>query len=218
MTEARHPMTSSERPDELGASAKRILDVAERQCAERGLEAVSMRDIASEAQVSLSVIYHHFGSKGNLLKSILHRRMAELNSLRGALFTELAEQAQPDLEKLLYAIIAPVALLRGRGKAGEITVQFLARVLLSTLPEIKEEVDSSVGSLTPLVDIAQRAVPHLDRREVCWRLHFTFGLEHMTHWDYERLEIMSEGLCDGHAVEESIRRAIDFAKAAFLAP
>lgn len=199
-------------------TALRILDVAERLCADHGLEAVSTRDIAGEAAVSLSVIYHHFGSKAGLLKAVLRRRMAELGELRGPLFAELAEAPTPDLDKLLYAIIAPLALLRGKGKRGETTVAFLSRALLSTLPEIVEEVESSVGQLRQLVDITQRAVPHLSRAEVCWRLHFTFGIEHMTHWDYARLEIMSDGAVDGRAVEESIKRAMAFARAAFVAP
>jgi len=210
-------VTTAAASQDFNASALRILEVAERLCAEHGLEAVSTRDIAKEAAVSLSVIYHHFGSKGNLLKTILQRRMAEVGELRTALFAELAEQTKPDLDKLLYAIVAPVALLRARGKQGEITVAFLSRALLSTLPEIVEEVDTSVASLREVVDIAQRAVPHLSRVEVCWRLHFTFGIEHMTHWDYERLEIMSDGMAKGHPVEQSIARAVAFAKAAFLA-
>jgi len=218
MSETRQSTMADEQPGELSPTAQRILDIAERLCAERGLEAVSIRDIASEARVSLSVIYHHFGSKAGLLKAILHRRMADLDALRGPLFAELAEQPVPDLEKLLYAIIAPLALLRGRGEEGRIGVQFLSRVLLSTLPEMQEEVEASVSGLKLLVDLAKRAVPHLERKEICWRLHFTFGIEHMTHGDYERLEIMSEGLCDGQAVDESIQRAIGFAKAAFLAP
>jgi hypothetical protein len=40
----------------------------------------------------------------------------------------------------------------------------------------------------------------------------------MTHWDYARLEIMSDGLCNAREVEKSLARAVAFAKAAFLAP
>ena len=64
----------------------------------------------------------------------------------------------------------------------------------------------------------ERALPHLSHAEVCWRLHFTFGIEHMTHWDDARLAIMSGGECDGNAIEESIERAIAYAEAAFRAP
>lgn len=210
-------MTIASTSQNLSPTALRIVDVAEQLCADHGLEAVSVRDIAGAAGVSLSVIYHHFGSKAGLLKVIMQQRMEELGRLRNPLFAELATQSKPDLDKLLYAIIAPLALLRARGKPGETTVAFLARALLSTLPEIVEEVDISVSSLRQLVDLTQRAAPHLSREEVCWRLHFTFGIEHMTHWDYSRLEIMSDGIAHERNVHESIARAIAFAKAAFLA-
>jgi AcrR family transcriptional regulator len=202
----------------IGSSAERLLRVTEELCAEHGLEAVSMRDIAKEANIAVSVIYHHFGSKMDLLKAVLHRRFGELHEVRAPLLAKLEGQSQPDLDNLLYAVIAPLALLRTGGREGEITGQFLARVFLSTLPEIKAEVDAGLGRLGLLVDLAQRVLPQLSREEICWRLHFTFGIEHMTHWDYARLEIMSDGLCNARAVDESISRAVAFAKAAFLAP
>jgi AcrR family transcriptional regulator len=200
------------------SSADRLLEVTERLCATFGLEAVSVRDIAKEAKISLSVIYHHFGSKSGLIKAVMALRMRELYEVRRPLFTELETETKPDLEKLLYAVIAPLALLRTKGRQGEITGLFLARLLMSPLPEIKAEIDQGVGELKYVVDLAHRAAPHLSREEICWRLHFTIGLEHMTHWDYDRLEIMSEGLCSAQDVEKSISRAVSFAKTAFLAP
>jgi AcrR family transcriptional regulator len=44
-------------------TAETILDTAERLCALHGIEAVSIRDIAAEADVSIAVIYHHYKSK-----------------------------------------------------------------------------------------------------------------------------------------------------------
>ena len=201
-----------------GASATAILETAERLCAERGLESVSVRDIAKEANVSISVIYHHYGSKANLLLTILRTRLAEFGQIRGALFAELEAQERPELRKILYAILAPLARLRAPASGRHTTVQFLARALLSTLPEMKEETDATVHQLRRVVRLLERALPHLSHEEICWRLHFTFGLEHMTHWDDARLAIMSDGACDANAVEESIERAIAFATAGFLAP
>lgn len=203
---------------ELTPTAQKLLDVTEQLCAEHGLESVSTRDIAKAAGISLSVIYHHFASRAELLKVVIRRRFGELYLLREPLFIELEAQFTPDIDKFLYAVLAPIALLRGQGREGEIAGQFLARVFLSTLPEVKEEIDAGLGGLKQLVDLAQRALPHLSREEICWRLHFTFGIEHMTHWDYARLEIMSDGLCNAREVEKSLARAVAFAKAAFLAP
>ena len=211
------PMSSTELR-EAGASAAAILDAAERLFGERGLESVSIRDIAREAHASISVIYHHFGSKAELLRTLLRVRLGELGQTREAVFAELEADDRPDLSRILYAVIAPVARLRAPERGRIATMQFLARALVSTLPEVKDESDDTVRQLRRLVRLLERALPHLGHDEICWRLHFTFGIEHMTHWDDERLAIISEGACDGGDVEQSIARAVAFAEAAFRAP
>ena len=195
-----------------------MLEAAERLFGERGLESVSIRDIAGAADVSISVIYHHFGSKAELLRTLLRLRLSELGGVREDVFSEQEACQRPDLRRILYGIIAPVARLRAPDSGRQATMQFLARALVSTLPEINEESDATVQALTRVVRLLERALPQLDHADICWRLHFTFGIEHMTHWDDARLRIMSQGECDGSDVEESIRRALDFAEAAFLAP
>lgn len=202
----------------LGPSARAILEAAESLFGERGLESVSIRDIAREADVSISVIYHHFGSKAELLRTVLHTRLAELGALRDAIFEELEAEARPELGRILYAIIAPVARLRAPGSGRQATMQFLARALVSPLSEVKEEGDATVRQLRRVISLLQRALPELSRAEICWRLHFTFGIEHMTHWDDARLALMSEGQCDSGDVDQSIERAIAFAEAAFRGP
>ena len=202
----------------VGASAVAILDAAERLFGERGLESVSIRDIARADDASISVIYHHFGSKAELLRTLLRVRLAELGRTRDAIFAEQEALAQPDLGRILYAIIAPVARLRAPDAGRIATMQFLARALVSTLPEVTAESDAAVLQLQRVVRLLERALPHLGHDDICWRLHFTFGIEHMTHWDDERLALMSGGTCDGSSVEESIERAIAYAEAAFMAP
>lgn len=211
-------MKTSEEPREKGSSAAAILEAAERLCGERGLEAVSIRDIAKAADVSLSVIYHHFGSKAELIRTLLRRRLDEFSQLRNEVFTRLESDPKPDLKAILHAIFAPVAQLRAPGGQRQAAMQFLARALVSPLPEVKEESDAAVRELRRVVRLLQRALPHLSHAEICWRLHFTFGIEHMTHWDDQRLLIMSDGECDGSDAAEQVERAIAYAQAAFLAP
>lgn len=204
--------------ESLHATAEKLLDVVERLCAENGLEAVSIRDVAKAAGVSLSVIYHHYKSRNHLLKAAMNRRFQELLRMRAPLFAELEKAAKPDLDKLLYAIIAPVTLLRTSGPDGWVAGQFLAQILLSPIPDVKNEVDASVKHLRDLAHLVQRALPHLSLEDICWRLHFTIGIERMTRWDSDRLRIMSNGICDLEDVNESISRAVSYARAAFLAP
>ena len=59
-----------------------ILDAAERLCGERGIEAVSLREIAKAAGVNLSALNYYFGSRTNLLVTILQTRCKEQDQER----------------------------------------------------------------------------------------------------------------------------------------
>jgi AcrR family transcriptional regulator len=51
-----------------------LLEVATRLFAERGPTAVSLREIASEADVNIGLIHRHIGSKADLLAAVLRSR------------------------------------------------------------------------------------------------------------------------------------------------
>src|SRR5580698_9167862 len=69
---ARRPRKQAAAPSHADADPRIvIMDAAERLCAERGLEAVSVRDIVAEAGVNLASINYYFGSRNNLLVAIL---------------------------------------------------------------------------------------------------------------------------------------------------
>jgi AcrR family transcriptional regulator len=53
------------------------LDLAARLFIDRGYEAVSMRDIASAAELTKGAVYGHFRSKGQLLVEVIRWRISE---------------------------------------------------------------------------------------------------------------------------------------------
>lgn len=67
-----------------------ILDCAEKLFAEHGFHGTSIRDIAGLADVQLALVGYHFGSKENLLDSVLARRATVCHSER----MEFLEQAR----------------------------------------------------------------------------------------------------------------------------
>jgi AcrR family transcriptional regulator len=52
-----------------------LLEVAERLFAQNGYEAVSIRDLATEAGVNVAMVSYYFQSKDNLFKTLLENRM-----------------------------------------------------------------------------------------------------------------------------------------------
>lgn len=64
------------------ATRERVLDAAERLFADEGFDAVSIRQIAQEAGVTLGVVGFHGGAKLDLFRTILARRVATLTAER----------------------------------------------------------------------------------------------------------------------------------------
>ncbi len=66
----------------------RILENASRLFAEQGLGQVSIRQIAKEAEVSLGMVHHYFGSKDELYEACIESMYTELLLLRETLVAE----------------------------------------------------------------------------------------------------------------------------------
>lgn len=77
------------------ATRNRLLDAAEALFADRGYNAVSMRDIARHAHVNLAATGYHFGSKENLFVESLMRQMRPLNAHRLAALDALEARSTP---------------------------------------------------------------------------------------------------------------------------
>jgi AcrR family transcriptional regulator len=57
-------------PEDRGLLRSRILDAARSLFVERGIEAVSMREIAKQVNYSATTLYHHFADKEALLQAV----------------------------------------------------------------------------------------------------------------------------------------------------
>lgn len=124
-------MTTFEAPDRkrrgeyrAGRDTRESLVVAaERLFAERGLDAVSLREIAVEAGSRNSgAAQYYFGSKTELLRAVLEFRSNALNRRRGQLLDAAGEH--PDVYALLGALVVPLAEMVGHTHY----VSFLARL------------------------------------------------------------------------------------------
>ncbi len=74
-------------------SRDRILSAARDLFAERGVDGVSVRDIAEAAGVSHPLVHHYFGTKASIVDEILSREVAVLNSVIIAAGAENPEQS-----------------------------------------------------------------------------------------------------------------------------
>ena len=70
-----------------------ILDTAERLFAQKGFDAVSLRNIVTVAKVNLAAVHYHFGSKQSLLHTVVARRLRPINEERLAGLAEAQAKA-----------------------------------------------------------------------------------------------------------------------------
>ena len=100
----------------------RILDAAEMLFARQGVASTSLRSITQAAAVNGAAIHYHFGSKAELVESLIQRRIAPLNELRLKHLEQLEVTAQGeavDIELLLSAFLDPVVAARTEFKTRE---------------------------------------------------------------------------------------------------
>lgn len=97
------------------ATRERVLDAAERCFAARGFEAVTIRQIAREAGVTLGVVGFHGGSKEDLFTTVVTRRAETLHNLRMAGLSALRQQGNLTIRALVDAYITPYLEIASRG-------------------------------------------------------------------------------------------------------
>ena len=92
------------------AKTEAILDAAAEVFGERGL-AASMEEIARRARVSKQTIYNHYGSKPELIRAIVDRRVAEITA--PLLMPEAVDHPEEALAALGRSMLTAVLTVRG---------------------------------------------------------------------------------------------------------
>ena len=93
------------------STKNKILDAAENLFAIQGFNGTSLREITSRAEVNLAAVNYHFGSKKELIKSVMSRYMNELSPRLEASLVNICEQENLTLLEVFSAFIEPLLSL-----------------------------------------------------------------------------------------------------------
>jgi AcrR family transcriptional regulator len=202
------------------ATKGRLLDVAEELFAEQGLDRVSIRDITEAAQVNLAAVNYHFGGKDELIAAVFERRIKPLNQARVAALDALKKSpdtAGPRVEEILSAFIRPTLTCCPEDEKGaRAFAKLFGRCLAETRPEVEALLRRQFEPVVERLNAAlSRALPHLSRTDIFWRLKFTFGALH--HWLLTRDRFLP-ACAKGTGLEEQTQKLIAFASAGFKCP
>ena len=152
----------------------RILDAAEELFMQHGFEGTSMRLLTAKAGVNLAAVNYHFGSKDALIEAVFRRRLDPMNAERIAALDQLEN---PSEEDIIRAFVRPCLRLVDDAKGGG---RNFIRLLGRSYSEPTKPIRALIGQLyAPVMErykgALERALPHMPREELVWRMHFMFG-------------------------------------------
>jgi len=207
-----------------GATKDRILDAAEALFMEHGFEATSMRALTAAAGVNLAAVNYHFGTKEVLFQAVLVRRLDPMNQQRVELLTRLEQKARPRplaCDRIMLALFIPaLKLARDPARGGKDFLRLLGRAYADPAPFIRQFLSEQYAPMIARFKAAfGRALPHLPRRELSWRLHFIMGALSYTLAGTDALKLIAE-LNPHESTNDEIllRRLAPFLLAGLTAP
>ena len=157
----------------------RIFEAAEELFIDQGYEALSLRHITARANVNLAAVNYHFGSKEALVHAMLARRLDQLNIERLRLLDRFESMLGERLtcEHVLGAMFLPaLRLARDTQVSGRAFLRLLGRAYTDMSPFVRDFLDTHYASVGErFFNAFARALPHLPREELGWRLNFAMG-------------------------------------------
>lgn len=176
------------RPDRKQA----ILLAAEKLFALHGYHAVTIRQIAQEADVPLALVGYYFGQKHELFHAIFEHWSQTIKERLAALAAVDHAPLQADtLPRIIEAFVGPVLKLRASAE-GEYYALLVARELYHATPETDRVLRAYFDPLAcAFIDALQTALPHATRGQVAWGYQFALGalLHHLSDNRVERLSL-----------------------------
>lgn len=144
----------------------RLLTAAERLFAERGIDAVSLREITRESGSRNAIaLQYHFEDRSGILQAIFDKHVPEVEARRHAMLDEYEARGEPDLRALASALVRPLAAKLVDRDGGREFLQIYAEIVDKPQQPAASDANS-LGRWRALVQ------PHLD--EEAARLHRRF--------------------------------------------
>lgn len=184
-----------------GQTKARILAAAEPMFADEGFRGVSMRQIAAAADVDLSLVMYHFGTKDKLYRALLAEILAAFNQVREARLDALLRHDPAPSAIALFDVMISSWLDLHFWKSRR-----RARLLLRGVANKDQSLDIPGNLSDPLIArfIAEvrRAEPDFSEAEVHWAYHALTGALIFFLSGTERIRRLSPGICDADSYSE----------------
>lgn len=186
-----------------------ILAAAERLFALRGIDGVSMRDVAAAARVPLALVTYHYGTKLGLYRAVFEARIAPLSRARRERLAAIMRRpaARRRVGDVIEAFLLPMLESRRRHP-------YLGRLLGREIGDPAARRRGIARSLLhPLsrdfLAALETLLPRKPRENVHWTYHFVVGSMVSVLSNPHRYRRLSPGICridDDQAVLRHFKR------------
>ncbi|HTL69118.1 MAG TPA: TetR family transcriptional regulator [Lacunisphaera sp.] len=191
-------------------SAKvRILISAEALFAEKGFHAISIREVATKADVNVAGVNYHYYDLESLLKEILVRRLRTVNSIR---MTAL-EKAEADsglqptaLAEVLRIMARPLLVTAGDPmEYNRYSRRLLGRLLVEPFPNRSEILAREFEpTMARFAQALRRHAPGLAPADFMWRFSLIVGALHHSLATLHEMKALTRGLCADNDFETAL--------------
>ena len=201
---------------QVGSTDKRdqILDAAEALFAQYGFHGVTVRQVTSEANVDVALVYYYFENKRALFDAVLMRRATIVNKERLDLLEQidLSPEDGRAIEKLVAAFVDPIYRYLATGDSGW-RHYFALIAQINNAPEWGAQV--MPGFFDPvaqkLIENLRKVMPGAGEDDLFWGFDFLSGALTLTLAGTGRIDRLSEGLClssDYASIQERLPRYV----------
>lgn len=155
---------------------RRLVEAAQELLAERGEDAIRLRELTTVAETNVAAVHYHFGSLGALLAA------AEADAVEHIIDDQIAELdalgADPTLHDIAAAYFRPmVQALRGPSSKGRPYVRVLARLTTDPPHELNEWVGVATGRAhESLLERLRAVLPNVTDEQLAFRVKCVGGI------------------------------------------
>lgn len=199
--------------------SERILDAAEQLFALHGYDGVTMRNIASLAEVDVALANYHFGRKIDVFNAVFERRAADLNKTRLDALRACQKQSGaqgPSVEQIIEAFLRPLEMAQESDDPG--WKNYLALIAyVNNSPVWGDKMMSTAFNelVHEFIQALKTALPDAKEKDIYWCYHNLSGALTLTFAQTGRIDRLSDGLCKSDDFTSAYDNMIPFIAAGF---
>ena len=195
----------------------RILHAAEELFAAQGFATTSLRQVTSRADVNITAVNYHFGSKENLVNEVFRRRMDDMSRERLAALQRAVEAHPGELEPILAAFVEPALAMAQDRHGGGAFIRVIARAYAESNDSLRKFLSDQYGHVPREFAKALGAcVSGLGKEDLYWRLDFLSGALTYAMADFGLIK-RPAGVSEAVHRQRAAKALIRFAAAGFQA-